>query len=438
MKSIFTISFIFLSLFTALKAQEECTQRYNEKIFTEVELTGTYTFANSPNSVGGISEMKYDFYQPKGDTAKLRPLVIIWHGGAFVDLFNKRSPDVILMAHEFTKRGYTVISADYRGVRNVLDLLKEKEVVQEVVRTVIDGNDLICKIMDDIKNNGNPHRINPDEIFATGISAGAILGLHLMYIKNLNQMPPQYEKWALEVDNGAAEESLKNQFCGPNPIKGFISISGAILDTTWIQKSDMSLLIFHGGKDRLVPYEYSQPIFGAENLPFLYGGKLVAEQAKRVGLNSTFIDYPERGHVPYMNITGTNAAEIIAEVSKGLIDEERFIKDFKTMTDFLSSQIQCEKKVVAPTALRPINSIEINLYPNPVTDYFQIQLPESKKWNINILDVSGRSVLQNQFVGNQFKQSATSLSPGMYIVQISNSDQPEKVFIGKIIQQKLD
>ncbi|HUH74604.1 MAG TPA: T9SS type A sorting domain-containing protein [Chitinophagales bacterium] len=438
MKLNFTLSILLLCFFSTLKAQEECSQRYKDKIFEKVDYTGNFVFSTNENIGGVMRDIKYDFYEPAGDTAPLRPLIILWHGGAFLDIFNKRSPDIILIAHEFVKRGYTVISADYRGVKNAFDLLKEKEIVKEVVRSVIDGNDLICKIMDDINNNGNPHRINKDEIFAGGVSGGAILGMHLMYIKSLDQMPGEYKKWALEVDNGGGEIALQNKFCSPNPIKGFISISGAILDTAWIQKSDMSLLIFHGGIDNLVPYEYAQPLFGAKDLPYVYGGKLIHEQAQRVGINTTFIDYPERGHVPYMNITGTNVMELIQEVSNGLINDEIFIKDMQTMTDFLSSQVECEKIVVEPTALRPINSIAINLYPNPVNDYFEIQLPESKKWNINILDVSGRSVLQNQFVGNQYQQLAKNLSPGMYVVQISNSDEPEKVFIGKIVQQKLD
>lgn len=437
MKHICTLTTFFICLAFSLNAQDECTQRYREKVFEKVQNTGTYVFSTRQNPGGAMRDIRYDFYEPAGDTAALRPLIIIWHGGAFIDIFNKRSPDVILMAHEFVKRGYTVISADYRGVKNVTDLLKEKEIVKEVVRTVIDGNDLICKIMDDINNNGNPHRINPKAIFASGVSGGAILGMHLMYIKSLDQMPEEYREWALSVDSGVGEVTLQNKFCSPNPIKGFISISGAILDTAWIQKNDMSLLIFHGGQDKLVPYGYAKPLFGVETLPFVYGGKPMNEQAQRVGINCTFIDYPDRGHVPYMNISGTDLGEILQSILKGLVDEELFNQDMKTMSEFMASQFECEKKVEIPTSLRPLNSIEINLYPNPSSDYFKIELPESRKWTINILDVSGRSVLQNQFVGNQYQQSSSSLSPGAYIVQISNIDQPDKVYIGKIIQQKL-
>ena len=109
----FTLSILFLSVFFSLKAQEECSPRYNEKVFDKVDYSGTYIFSTKPVPGGVFRDMRYDFYEPEGDTAALRPLIIIWHGGAFIDLFNKRSPDVILMAHEFVKRGYTVISADY-------------------------------------------------------------------------------------------------------------------------------------------------------------------------------------------------------------------------------------------------------------------------------------------------------------------------------------
>lgn len=433
MKLVFTLCFLFFSIIFSLNAQEECSQRYHEKIFEEVVYSGNHVFSTRANIGGVVRDIKYDFYEPAGDTAALRPLIIIWHGGAFIDIFNKRSPDVILMAHEFVKRGYTVISADYRGVKNAFDLLKEKEIVKVVVRSVIDGNDLVCKIMDDINNNGNPHRINPDEIFASGVSGGAILGMHLMYIKSLAQMPGEYEKWSLEVDEGYGEEALQNKFCSPNPIKGFISISGAILDTSWIQKSDMSLLVMHGGQDALVPYSYAQPLFGAPDLPYVYGGKLINEQAQRVGINTTFLDYPDRGHVPYMNISGTNLIEIMEDVLKGLINEEIFNNDMRSMTDFLTSQIECEK-IVPATPLKNYTFEQVQIYPNPVKDYFQIQLPENKEWNLNIVDISGRSVLKNQFIGNQFQQSTTSLSPGIYILQISDTQEPDKIFTGKFVQ----
>lgn len=429
----FTLSILFLSVFFSLKAQEECSPRYNEKVFDKVDYSGTYIFSTKPVPGGVFRDMRYDFYEPEGDTAALRPLIIIWHGGAFIDLFNKRSPDVILMAHEFVKRGYTVISADYRGVTNVLDLLKEKEVVQEVVRTVIDGNDLICKIMDDINNHGNPHRINPDAIFASGVSGGAILGLHLMYIKSLNQMPPKYKEWAMEVDNGAGEAALQNKFCSPNPIKGFISISGAILDTAWIQKSDMSLLIFHGGLDRLVPYEYAQPLFGAENLPYVYGGKLVSEQAQRVGLNSTFIDYPDRGHVPYMNITGTTPAEIIADFSKGLINEELFNKDMRSMTDFMFSQMECEK-VVKATPIKNYTYENLQIYPNPTENNIHVQLDSYGKWKVELREISGKIIFSDNFTGQNYSKNLEQLPTGIYIIQaISNDVSNGKIYTNKLI-----
>ena len=433
MKLNFTFSLIFFSVLFSLNAQEECTQRYQEKVFDQVEYSGNIVFSTKPNIGGVIRDIKYDFYEPVGDTAALRPLIIIWHGGAFIDIFNKRSPDVILMAHEFVKRGYTVISADYRGVKNAFDLLKEKEIVKVVVRSVIDGNDLICKIMDDINNNGNPHRINPDEIVASGVSGGAILGMHLMYIKSLAQMPGEYEKWALEVDDGYGEEALQNKYCSPNPIKGFISISGAILDTAWIQNSDMSLLIMHGGQDHLVPYGYAQPLFGAPDLPFVYGGKLINEQAQRVGINTTFLDYPERGHVPYMNISGSNLIEIMEDVLKGLINEEIFNNDMKSMTDFLTTKIECEKAAPA-TPIRNYTYENLQIYPNPTSDKFQIQLENTSNWKLEISSISGQIISSENFIGQTYSKNIEQLAPGMYIIQATSNDiLDDKIYTNKLI-----
>ncbi|MCO5247564.1 MAG: hypothetical protein M9887_01235 [Chitinophagales bacterium] len=69
---------------------EECSQRYRSKVFSSIEFHGNKGF-NAWTKYHGGPTLRYDVYAPKGDTATLRPLIVLWHGGAFIDAVKKQS-----------------------------------------------------------------------------------------------------------------------------------------------------------------------------------------------------------------------------------------------------------------------------------------------------------------------------------------------------------
>jgi hypothetical protein len=80
----------------------------------------------------------------------------------------------------------------------------------------------------------------------------------------------------------------------------------------------------------------------------------------------------------------------------------------------------------------------LNMYPNPVADDLNIQLPGSTtgKVFISVFDYTGKQVMQKEMVlsGSQstILLKLTSLSAGMYTIQLNKKDE---LFIGKIIKQ---
>ena len=59
------------------------------------------------------SGLEMDVYQPIGDTASNRPLIIFAHGGAYVG-GDKNNPTMITLCQSFAKRGYVTASIRYR------------------------------------------------------------------------------------------------------------------------------------------------------------------------------------------------------------------------------------------------------------------------------------------------------------------------------------
>ena len=73
---------------------------------------------------------------------------------------------------------------------------------------------------------------------------------------------------------------LANKYCGAT-IKGIINISGAILDTNWIQGKQTISSTFIGTRniDPIVPFNYGKP-FSIPVLPNLMGSYLINKDIK--------------------------------------------------------------------------------------------------------------------------------------------------------------
>ncbi len=422
-------SLFFLTAFS-LHAQE-CSQRYKEAVFKDVQLEGQVKFGDALFQHSTLP-LHYDVYMPKGDTAALRPLLILWHGGAYIDLFSKTSPDIVMLAKSFAKMGYVVISPDYRSVRDIIEFLKRGMVVQAILKAVIDADMAVCQILDLVDNQGNPYRINRDEIFAGGVSAGAITGLHLTLLNKVEDFPESFRHLAEGVDNGVLYDLLdnKNKYCGnKNIIKSFFNISGAVLDTDFIQYIPTEYVHFHGTKDAIVHSGVGRPVFGISAAPGMYGSERIHEKMLEVGINSTLYLYPGIGHVPFLNIDLTNFLQQWDVVNQELYDET-----VKIMSEHMFARVECEQVPPAPTGIHSKNYAELKFYPNPVEHTFRIELPESGQWQVQVFDVAGKIVLQNSFKGVNYEQPVADLAKGMYVVQIHELQSPNQKFKGKFIR----
>jgi hypothetical protein len=81
-------------------------------------------------------------------------------------------------------------------------------------------------------------------------------------------------------------------------------------------------------------------------------------------------------------------------------------KDFTNIAEFV-------------TAVPTLNDESISIYPNPVTDGFQIKGIEGIA-DIRLTDLYGRLLLQKQVRTNE-NVSISTLPTGMYIINISNN-----------------
>ncbi len=206
---------------------------------------------------GGDVELALDIARPE-KLDKPAPCVVFIHGGGWQGGNRKvHTPHVL----EFAKRGFVSATIQYR--------LVPKAVFPAQVE------DVKCAIRY-LRANAEKHQLNPDKIGAVGFSAGAHLSMLLGTMD---------EKDGLEGSGGHADQSSKVQavvaFFGPTDLAADFPttpvdvpslihkfLSGtreekpdnykAASPITYVDKDDAPTLIYHGMKDRLVPFAQAE------------------------------------------------------------------------------------------------------------------------------------------------------------------------------------
>lgn len=251
--------------------------RYRFPLFDSVQVISDVLYAQGINISGQSQALRMDVYQPYQDAAPERPVLLMVHGGSFLQ-GNKL--DLAETCRYFARLGYVTASIQYR-------LGYSSFTPQAAVATVIRATQDLKNAIRFLKKQSALYRIHPEFVFAGGVSAGAITALHAAYMDQLSEIPQGQSITSLD--------SLHNQGQIPGydwRFKGVINIAGGIGDTSWILAGDLPVTSFHGTADATVPYES-----GSFGLGFnLFGSYSIHLRAAHVGISSFLRPFPGAGH----------------------------------------------------------------------------------------------------------------------------------------------
>ncbi|MFN8263540.1 MAG: T9SS type A sorting domain-containing protein [Chitinophagales bacterium] len=435
MHRIFYTLLLFLAFQSSIFSTDCFNGRYKQKIFQDVTITSDVKYAKLQRSDGAWLDYKYDVYQPKNDTAQNRPLVVLAHGGAYLEipLLDKKSPDIVELALDLTQKGYVVISIGYRLETNLLSLLSEENMIKAVGRAVMDARLAFCRIVDTTLHYNNPYRIDLQSVFIGGVSAGTVSFLHGMFLDSISQMPNQYRQWIEQVVPNA-QQLLDDKFCGAN-ILGMINVSGAVLDTAWIKPNRQypALLSQHGTVDVAIPYSYGHP-FGLPMLPNLMGSSLIDKRYKNLGLRSELETWVNYNHVPFVG--GLNLGALFGQNPLAVVFNPYVLDSTKRhITNFCYSLLTCD--ALTTGIKQHLMDSPISIFPNPSNGSFQIKIPFEAKYQngtIDMYDISGKNVYQTNFpvfTENVFIDK--HLPNGAYFIKLAyQKDEEEYIYTSKI------
>lgn len=374
-----------IGLFTY--AQNCSNNRFSQEIFSQVNSTLNVEYGRNLLQ-DGVTEkvLEMDIYAPQGDLDTDRPLIILAHGGAFVQ--GDRS-DVAELCKQLARMGYVTAAISYRLLTPDLNVLMNPgpEFKKEVVRALHDTKAAIRFFRKSVAN-GNTYGINPELIIVGGISAGAILANHAAYMDTDAKIPADLVSYV--TAQGGLEGTSGNPGFSSKP-KLVISLCGAIMDTTWIQAGAQPNVSIHNTGDEVVPNLSGQPNITIVVPVTLMGDSLIHKRSNQVNIPSSYMRVDSEGHCVFPE----NAIDFVVT--------------------FVHNQICLQGLSTENNA----EQIYFSLYPNPSKDKVFIDVP-ANQWNVTytILDVVGKTVLEGQISKTDATAliDASELGAGLYTV----------------------
>ena len=138
-------------------------QRFIDPIFEAIEVHSDVVYGNAMNYQGVSQDLLLDFYEPVGDVAEKRPLIIYAHGGGFTDTNQtKELVHIAAFCDSMARRGYVVASIDYRLDESISN------------RSVINAMHDMKAAVRYFKKEMLTYAIDTSLIFVAGESAGAV------------------------------------------------------------------------------------------------------------------------------------------------------------------------------------------------------------------------------------------------------------------------
>ena len=275
--------------------------RYIDNVFSSVSVL-TYEYSQKEGE-----SLKLDFYNPKNDSLRSRPLLVFMHGGGFA-IGVRNDEEIVKLATSFAKKGYPVASISYRLSRKGKGFNCNTPVKDKMDAFKLGGEDLldaVCFIID----RKEEFNIDPSKIILAGSSAGAEAILMSTYNRDL-----------------FFKGNLRYEAVKPAAI---VSLAGALTNLELItSKNNYPGIFFHGTEDPLVPYQTAPHHFCDDKKAgylILHGSKSITDKLK--SLDTSYLLYTiEGGKHDIFEITENKIAVIKDFLNEVVIKEKKYQK----------------------------------------------------------------------------------------------------------------
>jgi alpha/beta superfamily hydrolase len=400
------IYILLLICIASTQSFAQCGDRYVDTVFSAVTKTPNIIYGNNTTIAGANKNLFVDIYQPTGDTFEIRPLIILAHGGSFIS-GSRTSADIVQLCNNFAKRGYVTASISYRLYDNTLFPLPDSlDMYDEAIKAVTDYKAAIRYFYKD-RATSNTYKIDTNQIFIGGVSAGAITAINTAYIDSPNETAPWIQ--TIIANNGGLEGTSGNAGYS-SKVKALISVCGAVGNTDWIDANDEPIVSLHGTADDVVPYGYGCATIATICIAYLEGSGNVHARCNALGIDNFLRIHYGQGHVPF--------------AAGGAVGQLYMDTTINDIANFIAPITVCSPTV----GIFENNDLQFVAYPNPVSSVLNIEAENLKL--ATLTDVFGKKITSS----NNSIMDINNVSNGVYMLHITNAKGQNGV--RKIVIQK--
>jgi poly(3-hydroxybutyrate) depolymerase len=237
-------TFVMLSLANIACAGRAGAQsrRFQDLIFEKVSIRQNLVYNDNPPAGVKAKHFRFDLYEPNGDTAIARPLIIWLHGGGF-KYGKKTSGGLPLWSETFARRGYACAAINYR-----LSSKHPLKHFEDLVEACADAVDDVNNAIRFFKTHYQQFRIDTNRIILGGNSAGGMIALQAVYSSRADM--------ARLIHRG---DSSAAAVYNPQHVAAIINYWGALFNAGWLKHARVPVVSAHGSHDRVVSYDNKKP-----------------------------------------------------------------------------------------------------------------------------------------------------------------------------------
>ena len=395
MKLLYSLSILLFSIGLNAQAHSTCDDdRYLNRVFEDIDSTIRIKYGEGLSINLNLKELFLDVFEPAGDQAVNRPLIIFAFGGAFI---SGEREDVHFLCREYARRGYVAAAIDYRLYdRALIPLPTPTELKEVVVKTVGDMKAAVRFFREDAATN-NIFRIDPELIFSGGISAGAVVAAHAAVLDSTDEI--EEEIMSFIEANGGYEGDVSDNYEYSSEVQGIVSYSGALTSSKWIDAMDPPLFSAHDDMDGTVPYGIGFANVFGQDLIEAEGSSILHMRADSLGIFNELITFENSAeHVGYF--LNDQEAEFVVERSNAFLHA-----------------IICDA-ITADTKENSLDDV-LTLYPNPSTGIMHIDYRKDMNASIVVTDLMGHKLVS---LKNADRIDLSGFSKGYYFVKLVDTD----------------
>lgn len=456
--------------FSSLQAQTP----YLHEVFTNVNISSDITYGTNLTVLSGTPaglDLKMDIYEPIGDTATARPVIIMVHGGSYLpdDLNgfctgNKLDSSIVAMSMRFAKHGYVVAAIDFRTGWNPMASTMDARTgsyLNAFYRSVQDIRNAV-RFLRWSADNGNPYKISKDKFSVIGEGTGALSAVAVGSLTSHEELL-LVKFFNFEDNNYYIDTTLSGNLNGTNTcalnIGNYPSYSsevhfignlgGVVGDSSWIEAGEPPVVSFHSATDPYHPYGFGAAFVATtgEFVINMSGPYDINHVANTLGNNDI-----------YINAGFHDAITVIADsrndVRKGLYPFPRPNIEFApwqwwdpshpnhanalltnpdmslakahaytdTIIWYLAPRMAISNGLINPAGLHDLTvDHSFSVYPNPSNDIIEIQTTK-KEYELIMVNIRGQIVLK----GKNIKCiDVNNFAPGTYILRFNGASYLE-------------